>query len=135
MVFPSRFAPDESETHIYMHNVLVEFAKIRDFFTDKGLPMLDCTESDTGKSEIITTLRTHRVDFLLFLKKQGVRTTHTILNDDEIESIAGGICQFVNYHQIQNLGGSRRRHLKKTQRRRRRKSYKKKSNRRNKRRN
>ena len=138
----ARFAPDESITKLYMNSVLVDFAKIKGFFISKGLSEFECMETITGKQEIITTLRAHRDEFLQLLKNEGVRTTHTTLTDDEIESIASGICQLVNYYDSNEMplpslgGGSRRRHRrhrKKTQRRR--KSHKKKSNRRKKRRN
>ena len=129
----ARFAPVESITQIYMHSVFVDFKKIKGFFISKGLSEFECMETITGKNEIIATLKANRSEFLELLKDEGVRTTHKTLSNKEIESITGGICQFVNYYQSQgmelpSLGGGtrhrRRRHRKKSRKTKKRRSQK-----------
>jgi hypothetical protein len=130
----ARFAPEESITEIYMHNVLVDFKIINRFFISKGLSEFECMETMSGIKEIITTLKSNRSEFLQLLKNAGVRTDHKTLSDDEVESIANGICQFVNYYQSQDTplpsfgGGTRsrrRQHRKKSRKTKKRRSQKK----------
>jgi hypothetical protein len=132
----ARFAPDESTSQIYMHSVLVDFKIIKDFFMSKGLSEFECMETTTGKKEIIATLNAHKSEFLQLLKESSVNTTHKTLSEDEVESIASAICQFVNYYEsrdmpLPSLGGGiirKRRHSRRKSQRSR-KSYRKKSQR------